>query len=135
MKANVKYNSYIGTSAADISDSINLKQLLSESGYERNRFEPIGIDLVIEFGNSSVFVVCIDKLNGNASEPSVVKCLLKNSDSLHINKMFTGLNITLINSHTSLSDNALQNCNRIFVEDNGLNKQNIELDLEIESDK
>jgi hypothetical protein len=135
MKANVKFNSYIGTSAADISDSINLKQLLTESGYDGNRFEPIGVDLVIEFGNSSVFVVCIDKLNGNASEPSVVKCLLKTSDSLQINKMFTGLNVTLINSHTSLSDNALQNCKSIYIEDNGSEKQNVELNLEIESDK
>lgn len=42
MKADVQYNDFIGTAAADASDHITLKDYLEKKGVDVERYEPIG---------------------------------------------------------------------------------------------
>jgi hypothetical protein len=131
MKAKVKYNSYIGTSAADISETINLKQLLVESGYDGNRYEPLGLDLVIDSGNLAVYVICIDKLNIDLSSRCIVKCLLNISDANQLFKLFNALNVTLLSSHINLSDVEIANCKNVYIEKDTSYKHIEEPDIEL----
>lgn len=129
MKASVKYNSYIGTSAADLSESINLKQLLAESGYDGNRYEPLGLDLVFESGDFGVFIICIDKLNYDSNNKNVSKCFLKKNDSFTFNKLFKHLNISLFASHVDSSDYISENNKVVYLEGNITDYKDQELDV------
>ena len=133
MKANVKYNSYIGTAAADISESINLKQLLTESGYDGNRYEPLGLDLVLESGRYTVFAICIDRLNKESKDKNIAKCLLKNSEYSKLDKLFNHLNISLFASHLNPSDYASEDNKIVYLEGNIVSRQTIEPDINIDT--
>lgn len=59
MKAEVQYNDFVGTAAADISDHTNLTKYLKSNGVDTNIYKPIGARL--NFGESgSVYfdIVC-----------------------------------------------------------------------------
>lgn len=131
MKANVKYNSYIGTAAADISESINLKQLLTESGYDGNRYEPLGLDLVADSGNLAVFVICIDKLNFDSSKKNISKCLLRTNDSVNFQQLFKHLNISLFASHLKAFDYVSEDTKIVYLEGN-LDEKEQSLDVSID---
>lgn len=128
MKANVKYNSFVGSVAADLSESVNLKQLLLESGYDANRYEPLGLDVIIESGRLSIFVMCIDKLNYDSNNKNVSKCLLKNNNSVNFNKLFKHLNIFLFASHLNSEDYISENNKVVYFEGNMEENSDKELD-------
>ena len=129
MKANVKYNSFVGSAAADLSESVNLKQLLLESGYDANRYEPLGLDVIIESGSLAIFVICIDKLNYDANSKMVSKCLLKNNNSVNFNKIFKHLNIFLFSSHLNSEDYISENNKVVYFEGNMEENSDKELDV------
>ena len=62
MKADVQYNDYVGTSAADISDYQNLDDILKEWGVNTERFYPVGISFFAgDAGSCYLNILCEDK--------------------------------------------------------------------------
>lgn len=129
MKAKLKYNSFVGSAAADLSEVINLKQLLIEGGYDVNRYEPLGLDLVIDSGNLDVFVICIDKLNYDSNNKNVSKCLLKNNDTINFYKLFKHINISLFASQLNPADYISENNKIVYLEGNIADYKDEELDV------
>jgi len=111
-----------------------LKQLLTESGYDVNRYEPLGLDLVIDSGNLDVFVICIDKLNYDSNNKNVSKCLLRNNGSINFQKLFRNLNISLFASHLDSSDYISKNNKIVYLERDDSGKQIEDFVLELGKD-
>ena|SRR5690554_397395 len=101
MKANVQYNDFIGTAAADISDNLGSKygnHLDSFGKYfnlDGERFKVIGISI---FGTDSfqISLMCIDKQRSTKYEEYIVKMSmpLENEKDI-LDFLFKRLNIVL----------------------------------------
>lgn len=78
MKAKVQYNDYVGTSAADMSDDLSLKQYLDDLEVDTNRYNPIGATFYVGNQSSEVYfsIICIDKERGDKSK--AVKIVVEN---------------------------------------------------------
>lgn len=61
MKANVQYNDFRGTTAADISDFIVLEDYLKNKGLDIEKYTPIGIRFYSNYDSISVDFICIDR--------------------------------------------------------------------------
>lgn len=73
MKANVQYNDFIGTSAADISDHTDLNKFLEHKGIDTKRYDSIGASFYAgysEFFNMSI--ICLDKYKSENDSPYIV---------------------------------------------------------------
>lgn len=67
MKATVKYNDYVGSTAADISDFITLEKYLEEIDVDIKRYHPIGVNFFTSYGDGcNVSIICEDTTNGNS---------------------------------------------------------------------
>lgn len=64
-QANVKYNDFKGTAAADISDFSNLEDFLRNKGVDINRYNPVGVDFDSSYEKCSYGVICRDKEANN----------------------------------------------------------------------
>lgn len=97
MKANVTYNDFVGTAAADISDNLgiaggdNIKGLAKYFNLDEERFEAVGIKI----GGTEDFylsLICIDNEKSIENKKHIVQLSLnmqKNSDILkHLFKRF-----------------------------------------------
>lgn len=74
MKANTLYNDFIGTSAADISDHMNLNEFLEKQGVDLNCFEAIGATFITGINNSfTASILCIDKEKSTSNEKFITK--------------------------------------------------------------
>lgn len=74
MKANVQYNDFIGTSAADISDHRSLDDFLASRGININRFESIGATFYTGYSDFfSASILCIDKKQSTKEKAHIVK--------------------------------------------------------------
>ena len=77
MKANVQYNDFIGTAAADISDGLggdggdDMKGLAKFFDLDEDRFTPIGISLYGTIG-FSVSILCVDKEQSTDEKEHIV---------------------------------------------------------------
>lgn len=75
MKANVQYNDFKGTAAADISDGLggagDMKGLAKFFDLDEDRFTPIGISL---YGTNgfSVSILCVDKEQSTEEKEHIV---------------------------------------------------------------
>lgn len=77
MKADVQYNDFIGTAAADISDGLggvsgdNLESIAKYFGLDENRFKIVGLSIYgrKEFGIS---LICVDKERSTESKEHIV---------------------------------------------------------------
>jgi len=109
MKADVQYNDFIGTAAADISDFLgtkfgdNIESLGKYFGLDQSRFEAIGISIYgVEFKFISLY--CIDKKRNKNDKNFITKMSVPISDEdkndiLEI--LFKRLNIVL---HSKFDD-------------------------------
>lgn len=61
MKAEVQYNDFIGTAAADMSDWIKLDDYLTKKGIDTKRYEPIGAKFFRSESYFSASIICNDK--------------------------------------------------------------------------
>lgn len=103
MKADVQYNDFKGTAAADISDILgtvggdNINGLAKFFKLNEDRFIPIGISI---FGTNgfSVSLICIDKEKSTEDKEHIVKmsCDIENEKQI-ITKLFKRLNVVLYN--------------------------------------
>jgi hypothetical protein len=131
METRILNRSFEGSAVADLPESINLKQLLSESGYDVMRYEPLGLDVVFDSGNFNVFITCIDKLTFNSDNKTVSKCLLKASDKINFYNLFKHLSISLFAGHINSSEYISKNNKTVYLErtidENDENNPEIEL--------
>jgi hypothetical protein len=68
MEANVQYNDFVGTAAADIEENFkNLNDVLSECGVDTTRYEGIGAKF-----DGGVSIICIDKQKTTNGKPYIV---------------------------------------------------------------
>ena len=61
VQANVQYNDFKGTSAADIADFSNLENFLKGKGVDVNRYSPVGVDFNSSYDHCSYGVICKDR--------------------------------------------------------------------------
>lgn len=62
IKATVQYNDFVGTSAADASDFIQLEDYLMKKGLDVEKFRPIGVECYLgEAGYFHPRFICEDK--------------------------------------------------------------------------
>ena len=73
MKADVQYNDFIGTSAADISDHTDLNKYLESRGVDTNRYNSIGARFYSSYDFSfSASIICIDKQKSTTEKQHIV---------------------------------------------------------------
>lgn len=100
MNADVSYNDFIGSAAADISDSLNLlggDTLESIGKYfklDENRFEIFGLSI---YGVSEFVIsfLCVDKTNSTNEVKHFVTILYDLNSNFKIDWIFKRLNIVL----------------------------------------
>lgn len=74
LNASTQYNDFIGTSAADISDHIKLKDFLKSKGIDTERYNPIGAGFYAGYASSfHPSILCIDATLGTSENPHLVK--------------------------------------------------------------
>lgn len=68
MKADVQYNDFLGTAAADISDYTTLEKYLNEIKVDTNRYYPIGAKFYTSYGDNfcNVEILCQDREKNNS---------------------------------------------------------------------
>ena len=74
MKADVSYNDFIGTVAADISDHTDLNAFLKTRGVDTHRYEAIGASFYAGTGS----IICLDKEQSTADKPYTVQMSFEN---------------------------------------------------------
>ncbi len=96
MKASVQYGDFKGTSAADISDHVNLEKVINRLGIDTDKYEPIGAKFF--FGYSDIFsgqIIALDRSKSSENEPYIVEIELGfNRDEFF--DLFKRLNVVLI---------------------------------------
>lgn len=61
IKASVQYNDFVGTSAADISDYVNLDQYLTSKGVDTTKYQPIGVEFFSSYSDRvHIRFICIE---------------------------------------------------------------------------
>lgn len=65
VQADVQYNDFKGTAAADIADFSNLEDFLKRKGVDTNRYNPVGVDFFSSYDSCSYGVKCKDKEANN----------------------------------------------------------------------
>ena len=64
MKAEVQYNDFIGTAAADSSDWLSLGDYLEKKGVDTKRYEPVGAEFFRGEGYFGASIICKDNQSG-----------------------------------------------------------------------
>lgn len=101
MKADVQYNDFIGTTAADISDFIGMKYSNGLAGFaeyfkvDQSRFEVVGVSV---YGTDDFYLslVCVDKKKSTPEKEHIVSMSIEveNSKDL-LDLLFKRLHIVL----------------------------------------
>lgn len=74
MKADVSYNDFRGTSAADISDHTDLNEFLRSRGVDTDRYQAIGASFYAGYEDFfSASILCLDKEKSTPQKPHTVK--------------------------------------------------------------
>ena len=73
MKANVQYNDFKGTSAADISDHVKLSDFLKERGVDTERYEAIGSSFYSSYDDFDASIICKDNEQSTPENLHLVK--------------------------------------------------------------
>lgn len=103
MKADVQYNDFKGTVAADISDflgesgSDDLKSIGEHFGLNHDRFEIIGLSI---YGTSDFFIslICVDKERSDENNEHIVSMSVEHKEGNEIlDTLFKRLHIVLHN--------------------------------------
>jgi len=74
MKAEVQYNDFIGTAAADVSDHTDLNKFLAKRGVDIGQYEAIGAKFFSWYTEGfSASIICIDKEKSTDTKKHVVR--------------------------------------------------------------
>jgi hypothetical protein len=73
MKANVQYNDFLGTAAADISDHTDLEKFLKRRGVDTKRYEAIGAGFYHGYNNFfDGQIICVDNAKSTDEKKHLV---------------------------------------------------------------
>lgn len=101
MKANVTYNDFKGTVAADISDELGiiegekLENIGKYFGLDQKRFKIIGLSIMGR-NEFNVSMICIDNLRSTSTKDHIVKIFCNKEDEI-LTVLFKRLNFVLYN--------------------------------------
>lgn len=97
MKADVQYNDFVGTAAADISDHTDLNKYLESKGVDINRYNSIGVRFYSSYNFSfSASIICIDKKKSTAEKQHIVLVSFeKNIDRDDFFDLFKRFNVVI----------------------------------------
>lgn len=77
MKAQVKYNDFKGSVAADSHEDYTLSNFLDSVGIDTDRYEPVGTRFYPHFqGGLAVKAICLDKERSTRETPVIVQIAL-----------------------------------------------------------
>jgi hypothetical protein len=109
MKADVQYNDFIGTSAADISDHTDLDKLLSSRGIDIDRYESIGASFYSSYSDFfSASIICIDKQKSTSNKSFIVKIRLNDEfDKDEFFDLFKRFNVVITTKYGGYQDQAI----------------------------
>lgn len=108
MKAQVQYNDFIGTAAADESDHIKLKAFLEKKGVDVERYEPIGAKFYMGGRNFYGHILCKD--HHEERENFAVKISFENGLSCdEFFSLFKRFEVIITLKHGGYQDWELQN--------------------------
>jgi hypothetical protein len=73
MKAQVQYDDFVGTAAADISDYSDLQKLLVSRKVDVTRYEAVGASFYSGYNHNFIAsIICLDRLNSTVDQPHLV---------------------------------------------------------------
>lgn len=73
MKAQVQYNDFVGSAAADITDHSDLKKFLVSRGVDVERYDPIGVSFYSGYThNFHASIICLDRIRSVEGNPYLV---------------------------------------------------------------
>ena len=111
MKANVQYNDFIGTAAADISDPLgfqggnDINQIAKHFKLDEERFKPVGISI---YGPDGFWIslICVDKERSTADKEHIVKMSVEVENEREIlDFLFKRLQIVLYDKFDNIYPN------------------------------
>lgn len=109
-----------GTITADLAESVNLKELLSQSGYDSRRYEPIGIDISLNDGKEVVCVISIDNYYSTPNKTYISKCRISNPFFIFAS-LFNNLSISLIQNNLDTSELRIKESITVYRDKNTAN--------------
>lgn len=73
LKAQVQYNDFVGTAAADITDHCDLKKFLLLRKVDIDRYEPVGVSFYSGYNyNFNASIICLDRNRSSEGSPYLV---------------------------------------------------------------
>ena len=109
MKANVQYNDFKGSAAADIADHWNLEDFLKSKGFDTERFRPIGANFYS--GYSSFFsasIICVDKKKSTEEKEHLTSIGLNNELTRdEFFDLFKRFNVIITNRNEGYEDKTI----------------------------
>lgn len=109
MKADVQYNDYIGTAAADISDHTDLKAFLQSRKVDTKRFDPIGASFYHGYNDFfSMSIICTDRDKSTTVNPYIVKIHFESAITHEeFFNLFKRFNVIVTIKHGGYQDNII----------------------------
>lgn len=106
MKADVQYNDFIGTSAADISDNTNLNKFLASRGVNTDRYDSVGASFYAGYSDFfSASIICIDKQKSTDEKPYLVSVSFENEfDKDEFFNLFKRFNVVISTKNSGHQD-------------------------------
>lgn len=106
MKADVSYNDFKGTAAADIADYLGSKStndidgLANKFNIDTSKLKPIGLSI---FGtdNFNISLICVDIEKSTNEKEHIVKMSFNESKKASLNDIFKRFEVILYNKHDS----------------------------------
>ncbi|OJV32035.1 MAG: hypothetical protein BGO29_00945 [Bacteroidales bacterium 36-12] len=106
MKADVQYNDFVGTSAADISDFSHLNDFLSARGVDTSRYDSIGARFYAGYSHSfSASIICVDKETSTPNNPYIVTIRFENKfEKDEFFDLFKRFNVVILKKYGGYKD-------------------------------
>jgi len=82
VKAETKYNDFIGTAAADHGDINNIYTFLKSKNVDIERYSPIGVTFGSSYNSFEAMIYCVDKDKSTSEKPYIVSVYFGSSEFL-----------------------------------------------------
>lgn len=106
IKASTQYDDFVGTAAADISDSIHLEDYLSANGVDTEKYQVIGIEFYANYAEFiSVRFICEEKESQEIKTIGFEKNITKD-DFFNLFKRF---NVIVTKKHIDIDGREMDN--------------------------
>ena len=82
MKAETKYNDFIGTAVADRGDINDIYTFLKSKNVDIERYRPIGVTFGSSYNSFEAMIYCVDKDKSTSEKPYIVSVYFGSSEFL-----------------------------------------------------